>query len=376
MGFKRLAAGVMTVLIAAALATPVFAVEADSAGNIMEADNMVSIDSVPFFGAMAAGQNVSISNSEAEGSVMAAGQEVTVVSTSVGESLYVAGNIVTCSDTDVHGNIFGAGNSVSVGNGMNANGVYVAGSNITFGGTAKALCAAGSNVTLTGKIDGDAYIEADSVSIADSAVVTGELKIKSSKEPEISDSAQVGTYSFEEITKEEADAAGTASKIGIGSMIWSKFKSCIYWVIAMGVFGLLLTWLFNDHLIEAATLIKDKPGIMIGTGIVSWLVIPIVSLILLISYIFAPVGGMLLLAYVLLLCAGLAFAGASLARLVFPNMNVFLSSLIGIAALEIVRLIPVIGFIVGMVADMYLLAYVIQKIWTGRLKKESSVEAI
>ena len=108
MRLKRLAAAFMTVLIAATLATPVLAVEADSAGNILEADNSVTIDSVPFFGAMAAGQTVLISNSEAEGSVMAAGQEVNVSSTKVGESLYVAGNIVTCSDTDVHGNIYGA----------------------------------------------------------------------------------------------------------------------------------------------------------------------------------------------------------------------------------------------------------------------------
>ena len=372
MRLKRLAAAFMTVLIAATLATPVLAVEADSAGNILEADNSVTIDSVPFFGAMAAGQTVLISNSEAEGSVMAAGQEVNVSSTKVGESLYVAGNIVTCSDTDVHGNIYGAGNSVSIGKDMNANGVYVAASNITFDGTAKALCAAGGSVTVTGKVDGDAYIEAEKVEISDSAVITGELKIKSSKEPEVSDGAKVGSYSYEEVSEDEENAAGVASKVGIGSIIWGKFKTCIYWVVAMCAFGMLLCWLFDGHLTDAAQLLRDKPGRMIGTGVVAWVCIPVVALLLCISYFLAPIGGMLFLAYVLLLCAGLPFAGASLVRLFLPKMNVFAAALIGIAALEVIRMIPVLGFLVGAVADMYLLAYVIQSIWAKRLKKEST----
>ena len=373
---KKFAAFVMTIMIAATLATPVLAVEADSAGNVMEANDMVSIDSVPFFGAMTAGKTVTINNSEAEGSVMAVGQEVSLGSNKIGESLYVAGNIVTCSETDVHGNIFGAGNSVSIGNGMNANGVYLAGSTVTFAGKAKALCAAGTNVTISGQIDGDAYVEGENVVIADDAVITGELKIKSTKEPEVSDNAKVANLSFEEVSEDENDAAGIASKVGIGSIIWGKVKTCIYWAIAMGVFGLLLCWLFDSHLTKAAQLVKERPGLMIGTGVIAWVGIPIAALILCITYLLAPIAGMLMLAYVLLLCAGLAFAGASLVRLFLPNMNVYLSAIIGIAVLEVVRVIPVLGFIVGMVADMYLLAYVIQNIWSNRKQKEAPVEVI
>jgi hypothetical protein len=55
-------------------------------------------------------------------------------------------------------------------------------------------------------------------------------------------------------------------------------------------------------------------------------------------------------------------------------MNVFLSALIGIGILEIVRIIPVLGTLVGIAADMYLIGYVIQKLWIGRLRKKA-VEA-
>ena len=141
----------------------------------------------------------------------------------------------------------------------------------------------------------------------------------------------------------------------------------------MGVFGIILCWLFNGHLISAAEMIKNKPGVMIGTGIITWVCVPLAALILCITYILAPIGAMLAMAYVLLLCAGLAFAGASLVKIFLPNMNKYLAALIGIAVLEIVRMIPVIGFLVGAVADMYLLAYVVQTIWNSRKNEEEVV---
>ena len=55
-------------------------------------------------------------------------------------------------------------------------------------------------------------------------------------------------------------------------------------------------------------------------------------------------------------------------------MNVFLSALICIAALEVIRLVPFIGIIVGIAADMYLLGYVIQCLWLNRKQKAGAAE--
>lgn len=367
---KKIITLALTALIAVGMCTPVLAGDPDSAGNVFEAGDTVTLNSLPFFGAFAAGQNVSVSDSQAEGSVMEAGQQVSISSTDIGESLYIAGNIVTCSDTAVHGNIYGAGNTVTVDAATKANGIYIVGSSLEIAGTSKAVYAAGGSITFSGKVDGDVYLEGDNVTVTDDAEVTGELNIKSAKDPEVSESAKIGSYSFDEVKPDE----NGVTNVSLGSRVWSKFSSWIYWVIAMGAFGMLLCWLFDGHLTRAAELIKERPGLMIGTGVVSWIGIPIIAILLCCSYILAPVGGLLMLAYVLLLCAGLAFAGASLVRLFLPNMNVFLSALIGIAVLEAVRMIPFIGFIVGMVADMYLLAYVIQSIWSGRKKMEAEAE--
>ncbi|MBR6159981.1 MAG: hypothetical protein IKQ40_06720 [Lachnospiraceae bacterium] len=366
---KRTAAIVMTALLALCMCVPAFAEDIDSAGNVFESGETVSLPSVPFFGGFIAGRTVGVAGSEAKGSVMAAGQDVNVSGSSVGESLYVAGNNVTVSLTAVEGNLWAAGNNVTIGEGTSANGVYAAGTTVNYQGTSNGFFAAGTNVILAGTVNGDVTIEADKVQISDNAVVTGKLTVKSANDPELSENAQIGDYSHDVVTEDEEDAGENISKTGIMSVFANKLTSCLYWIAAMAAFGMLLCWFFNDDLEGALTCIKEKPGAMIGCGIVSWICIPIVAITLCCSYLLAPVAGILTLAYILILCVGLAFTGASLARLVFPKMNVFLSALIGIAVLEILRVVPVLGFIIGAAADMYLLGYVILKLWNGRLRK-------
>ena len=105
---KRTAAIVMTALLALCMCVPAFAEDIDSAGNVFESGETVSLPSVPFFGGFIAGRTVGVAGSEAKGSVMAAGQDVNVSGSSVGESLHVAGNNVTVSLTAVEGNLWAA----------------------------------------------------------------------------------------------------------------------------------------------------------------------------------------------------------------------------------------------------------------------------
>lgn len=353
------------------LCVPVFAteIEVDSAGNVMAAGDLVELPTTPFFGAIAAGQSVSVVGSSAKGSVMAAGQTVDISGSEIGESLYMAGNSVSMKDTTVNGNLYAAGNSVAITGDSSSNGVYFAGNMLTFEGETNGLFAGGSHIVVSGTINGDAFLEGETIEILDDAVITGECKIKSSGEPEVASGAQLGDYSYEHVDEDEEEVGEAAIKAGIGAKILKKLGSCLYWIVAMAAFGMLLCWLFNDHLAKAAVYMKERTGAMIGSGVISWMCIPVAAILLCCTYILAPVGGLLALAYVLFLCAGLAFAGASLVRLVLPRMNIFLSALIGIAALEIVRMIPFVGWIVGVAADMYLLGYVVQVLWLRRVRK-------
>jgi len=265
MNKKRITAIIMTCLMTALMCVPVLAAEPDSAGNVFDADNAVSLSS-PVFGAFLAGQSVSVSGAEAQGSVFAAGQEVTVAGAKVGESLYVAGNSATVNDTEVGGNVWAAGNTVTIGTGVVANGVYAAGNTITFSGMSSGFFASGSTVTLAGIVDGDVTITADKVEVTQNAIVTGTLTVKSANEPDINDGAQINDYDYDRIDTDEAGEG--AAKVGFFAMFLKQIGKCLYWIVAMAVFGLLLCWLFNDHLNNALTYIKERPAAMIGTGIV------------------------------------------------------------------------------------------------------------
>ncbi len=368
---KKIITLLMAGLLAVSVCVPVMAMESeeDSAGNVLASGDLVTLPTSPFFSAFAAGNTVDIGNAECEGSVAAAGQQINAAGASIGESLYVAGNNVTLNNVDIVGNIFAAGNAISIIGESEANGVYAVGSSVKFDGETNALCAAAGKVSVSGTIYGDVNIEAEDVEIGEDTVITGTLKVTSTKEPEIPDSAEIGEYTFDQANKAELEADKAKETAGIGAMILNKIGTCFFWIVAMAAFGMILCWLFEKHLESAKEYIKNRTSAMVVTGIVGWICIPIAVLILCCTCIFAPIGGLLLLAYILLLCAGLAFAGASLSRLVFPKMNKYLAALIGIAVLEAFRMVPVLGPIIGIAADMYLIAYVIQTIWLNRAKK-------
>ncbi|MCR5672159.1 MAG: hypothetical protein K6F87_00410 [Lachnospiraceae bacterium] len=372
---KKIMTLIMTALIAAAFCMPVMAseMEKDSAGNVFSSGETATLPDSGFHTGFAVGSNVDLSDSEADGSIFAAGQQVTASGASADESMFVAGNTLTLNNIDVDGNVFAAGNMVNIVGNSSANGVYAAGSSVVFEGEAKGLYLAGASVSVKGYIDGDVTIDADTVQIDDGTEITGDLTVRAPSEPTLPDDVEVGNYYYE---KAEDNSGDGAVALSIGARILKKITKTLYWAVAMAAFGMLLCWLFNDHLRRAGDYITNRTAPMVVSGIIGWLCTPVAILLLLISYILAPIGGFLLLVYVLLLCAGLAFAGASIARLVFPNMNVFLSALIGIVVLEVVGMIPVIGSLVAIAADMYLIGYVIQVLWLNRLRRKPEIEQL
>ena len=368
---KRMTTLLMAGLLAICFTTGVAASEIseDTAGNIFASGEEVSLPSSPFFGGFAAGKEINTNGAEADGSLYIAGQKVSINESVVKESLFAAGEELDLKDTQVSGNVFVAGKTLDMDD-LSSNSVYAIAESVSFEGETNYLCASGTTVVVDGTVNGDAQITGDNVIIKDSAVITGELTISSSQDPDVSDDAEVGQLTFNKVDKD----ADTAPTLSLGARILKKITSGLYWIVAMAAFGMLLCWLFDKHLSTAANYIKNRTAPMIVSGILGWMCIPLAALLLCCSYILAPIAGMLTLAYVLLLCAGLAFAGASIARIIFPNMNVFLSALIGIAALEVIRLIPVIGVLVGIAADMYLLGYVIQCLWLNRKQKVNTAE--
>ena len=113
-------------------------------------------------------------------------------------------------------------------------------------------------------------------------------------------------------------------------------------------------------------MLKARTGAVLGSGAVALVAVPVTVLILCVTVIGFPCAMILLAAYILIMCIAVMFSGATLARLVFPRMNPFLSSAIGVIVLEIAVKVPYLGGLIRIAAIIYTMGTFLQFLWTGR----------
>ncbi|MCR4657254.1 MAG: hypothetical protein K5770_13680 [Lachnospiraceae bacterium] len=348
--------------------------EIDSAGNLFSSgdDFSLSLDSV--YCAFALGRNIDVSGAESEGSLFALARDITIRDTKVGESIFLGAETVSVTGTSADGNIFSMGRKVDISG--TGRGVYAMGETVNFDGEARGVCIAANSVFIGGTINGDVKIDAgQNITIDPDTVITGSLYISGQQEPEVPDSAEIGEYTFEQKTG-EADGDASEASEATGSKIGGIIGKTIYWIAAMSLLGIILCWLFGSHLKNAGEVFLNSPGSAAGRGVLAWLLTPVLAVLMCCTVILAPAGGILLAVYVILLCIGLCFTGASLGRLVFRDMHPFLSAVICIAVLEVVRQIPFLGTVIGALADIYLLSYVVYCLSETLNKKKKRPEAV
>lgn len=366
---KLLKSIVLGMIFTAMLPCAVFAEEhtvaIDATGNYLSAGNDVLCKDIEARDVFVAGQKVEIAGIETVGNVFAAGNAVVMENSYVESDIFAAGNTVSI-DTETSGNIFAAAQEIEVSEDSVAAGVFIAGDVIEFDGKAVTATISGNTVYFGGDVEGDVTITAQNVIIEDDAVVNGKLRVVS-EETELSDDADISDYSWEPL--ENSELAETVEKTSIFARALHKITSRFYWIPAMLLLTLLLCWLFGKSLDDAKEAIRVNTGEMVLCGALSWCLVPFACLILCITVIGLPLAAMLCAIYVVLLCAGLTFAGASLGRLCFPKLHPVLSSVIGVAIIEFLKIVPFIGVLVSIAADMYLLGYVTRAIYLNVSKK-------
>lgn len=297
---------------------------------------------------LAAGQSIEVDNATVKGSVRAAGQNVVVKGTQVKQSVTLAGQLVQVAK----------GSSEAVA---------LCGQTAAFSGETKALHAAAGTVIINGIVHGDVNVTAQKLEIGPGAVIDGTLTAEVGTEPAIADGASIGKKKVtlnpetSNVEAELGQAAGVLSAVALGGMIFAK---------ALGLLGFLLIallaeWLVRRQVQDSAQMARTRTAALVGSGVVGGLVAPILLVALLFTVVGVPLafglGGALLAIQML---AG-GFAAASLAKIAFPKMGRFAGSLLMALILGLVSLIPVVGWILTVAAFMYLLGYVLQKIYLG-----------
>lgn len=365
---------VVAMLIAMMIPCTVMAqdkVSKEVAGNYFEAGAYATVSSVKARDVFSAGQAAIVESSSAKGNIFAAGNNVNVSDSSAGADIFAAGQTVTISNSDIDGNVFTAGQSIVVHD-TDANGIVVAAADIkVIECKAEDIVISGAEVVFDSVASGNVVISGDKVTIGDNAKIKGSLTVSSSNEPVISENAVINQYDYNKI--EESDTEVKADKLSIVAKAIHKIVTRAYWIPAAALIALVLAFLFGQNLNEAGQMIKNHPAQMILTGGIAWAVTPVIAIVVCVTLIGAPLGGMLALAYFFLILLGLPFAGASVGRIVMPKLHPILASLIGVAVLEAVRIVPVVGTTVAVAADIYLIGYVCVSIYNNIPKKAKAV---
>lgn len=348
----------------------------DSVGNVYFTGDSMTFDNKSsekdFY---MAGNDCKISNSDITQDALVAGNTLSFNNVNVGGSMRAAGYSIAINDVKVKNNITAAASSISVGPETTSDAAVLAAGSVSFDGTCGDLKIFAGNVTVNGTVTGDALICADKVTIAESAVINGNLRVESGKEPVISDSATVNSLDYEKVVEVDDDVE---ENISMGARIAHKLLSRVYWIPAIVLIAFIFCLVLGKALNGSSEMLLKKPAVMLGSGAVTLIALPVALILLCITYIGLPLAVLLTLLMLPVMFFAVTFTGASVGRIVFKTMHPWLASIIGTAILVFVRIIPIIGGLVLFVSLIYALGYLIQicyaEIKTSNKKKQPAAQ--
>jgi hypothetical protein len=320
--------------------------------------------------AFLAGGHVTIA-SEVRGDLVAAGGEVSVGG-NVGDDLYVAGGNVKI-DAIVTGNARVAGGDVEVGPAtVIAGGASLNGAQIEFdGNTHGYLQASGAAVRLNGHVHGDAEVHAEDLVIGPETRIGGKLVYHGPKAPVVPESATIaGGVEFHEarahryLHEEDTPIRETVSWVGSA-----------LWFIGVFVAATLFLVMFPGYATRSAEAIGRDPLRVLGLGLAVLVCVPFVAIVLLITVIGIPLALLVVPLYLLLLFLGWVTAalfvgqrGLALVRAGRPvtlGWRLF-ALFLALVALWLVRQVPFVGGLVGLVALIAGIGALVWQAWSRR----------
>ncbi len=299
-----------------------------------------------------AGGDLNINGCDTQDDIIIAGRSMKISNGTVGGSIRAAGYDISISEVSVSNNITVAGYNLSFDG--NARGVYMAGNSVSFSGECSGLIASGSVVTLSGTVKGDAEIAASKVIFSDGAVITGDLKISSVEEPSYPEG--IKNHTFKALSNDQKDPL---TKKTTGEIAKNILLGRLYMIAAMAIVALLLCLVSSNELDKSGAMLLARPVALPLTGFVTLCALPVVLILLCVTFIGLPAAGLLGLLIAAICFFATAFAGASAGRLVFPKMNKVLASVTGVAILTLLRAIPYLGGLLLFLSIIYTLGFII-----------------
>jgi len=294
---------------------------------------------------VAAGRSVAITG-RVTGDVLLGGAEVEITG-AVLDDVRGAGGTVRVTGS-VGDDAVLAGGRVSIDRGARVGGrAFLAGGEVRVAGTvAKALKAGGGTVVLTGEVLGDVELAADRVEIGPGAHVAGSLRYRSPAPAQIAPGARIdGPVTRLDLPARQGRTGGAAAVLGVLFLAG---------VALAGVVGFLL---FPRFSLGAARNLAAEPWACVGVGLALVVATPVVLALALVTVVGAPLALAGTALWLVLLLAGYLacalFLGDLALRRLRPEPSraaTILALVLALVALRLLRLVPVLGAVVGLLA--------------------------
>jgi cytoskeletal protein CcmA (bactofilin family) len=313
----------------------------------------------------AAGQVVTV-DGDVDGDVICAANTVTVNGTVRGDVLCVAQSITI--NGAVEGNVRVAGQSVNLNGAIARNGM-VATQSLTLGTNAKIngdLGVASQSTSLNGPVTRDVYgamhtlalaapvgavtAAINELTISGDGKINGDLNYTSENNLNVDKSKVTGTVKHTEPQHGKATSADEAARASLAGRL--------YWMLAALLIGLTMVWLAPRHVRRITEAMRQRPGATIGWGLVIALITPILMVLLLLTVIGVPLAFLIALGYTAALIVGGILAGIAAGewfvdRAEWRGSPLLWAALVGVSLSVIIFSIPILGWVVAMVATWW-----------------------
>jgi cytoskeletal protein CcmA (bactofilin family) len=293
---------------------------------------------------IAAGNNISI-DGNVTGDVIAAGQTIAIRG-QVGGTVRAAGSSIVL-DGKITDDLVAAGNELTIlSNGRVGRDVLVAATNTTVTGQiGRDLQAGSTNVKIDGGVGRDVLASVDKLQLTDRATVGGSLKYTSKTEAQIANTSSVkGT-----IERQTPPSERTPLVTGTTALVVEWLKG----LIGLLILGILVVFFFPGFSRRAGEALVRSPWMTLAIGALVLIGLPILAIVF--FAVGALIGGwwigfVVLALFGVVLALGIPVAavgvGGAVLRVARRPVPVWLALFIGLVALLLVALIPILGGLV------------------------------
>jgi hypothetical protein len=301
----------------------------------------------------------------------AAGGNLSVLGAVGGDVRVAGGNILI--DAPVGGDLMAAGGTVKVLQSVTAGkSVNLAGGYVVFDGTSNGDAQfAGGEVIINGVIKGNVLVAAGKkLTLGDTAHIDGVLVYRSADENVLEKSATAvvtGGVRFEKVEQPVANSENAAR--GFAAFLGAVF---VFKLITASVVALILVLVFRRFSEAVVATATAAYWANVLRGFVTLVIVPIVAIILLATIIGSLAGLVLLLMYGFLLIVSGIYSGVVFGSMLMKRVGggqdrplMWWHALLGVIVLALIGIIPVIGWIVGLVFFLNALGTIVRLLRTS-----------